>query len=135
MTDERGSIAVETAVIAPVLLVLLLLVVYAGRASRVDGEVRTAVNHAARAASVAADPASATDVAHATVQTNLADAALACSDLVVTTDTSGWGPGGRVEVTGACLVSNADIALLLVPGTRWSTASAVQPVDRHRGGS
>lgn len=135
MTDETGTVAVETAVIAPVLLILLLLVVYAGRAARIDGEVRTAAGHAARAASIAADPTSAEHAARTTVETNLADAQVVCTDLQVTTDTDSWTAGGHVQVDVGCLVSNTDIALLLVPGTRWSHATAVQPIDRHRGGT
>jgi hypothetical protein len=31
-------------------------------------------------------------------------------------------------------VANADLALLAVPGTRWSSATATQVVDTYRGG-
>ena len=51
LRDERGSIAVEVAVIAPALLFLMLLVVYAGKVSEADGNVERAASDAARAAS------------------------------------------------------------------------------------
>src|SRR3546814_10724235 len=48
---ERGSIAVEVAVIAPALVFLMLLVVYAGKVSEADGNVERAASDAARARS------------------------------------------------------------------------------------
>ena len=54
--DERGSIAVEVAVIAPALVFLMLLVVYAGKVSEADGNVERAASDAARAASLRQDP-------------------------------------------------------------------------------
>jgi Flp pilus assembly protein TadG len=58
--DERGSIAVEVAVIAPALVFLMLLVVYAGKVSEADGNVERAASDAARAASLRQDPGDAT---------------------------------------------------------------------------
>ena len=60
LRDERGSIAVEVAVIAPALVFLMLLVVYAGKVSEADGNVERAASDAARAASLRQDPGDAT---------------------------------------------------------------------------
>ena len=48
--DQDGTLAVEAAIVAPVLLVLMLLVVYAGRAASTDADVRSAAARAARQA-------------------------------------------------------------------------------------
>ncbi len=134
MTREDGSVAVETAVIAPVLLVLMLLVVYAGRASQADADVRVAAAHAARAASTATDPAGATHLAEETAAGNLQTAGIECQSASTTVDTGHFRAGGAVTVTVGCEVSNRDIALLAVPGTRWSIGTATQVVDTYRGG-
>ena len=134
MSREQGSVAVETAVVAPVLLVLMMLVIYAGRAGQADADVRSAAARAARAASIVADSAMAIEVAEETAIANLESAGVECQVVSTTVDTVNFRAGGEVTVTVACEVSNGDIALLAVPGTRWSVASATQPVDLHRGG-
>jgi Flp pilus assembly protein TadG len=129
---QDGSVAVEAAILAPVLLVLMLLVVYAGRAAQTDVDVRSAAARAARAASLTGDDSAAEAAAISVATGNLATAGIACRqvDIGVTAEMH---PGGMVTVQVACEVSNADLALLAVPGSRWSSASATQVVDRHRG--
>lgn len=131
--DENGTLAVEAAIVAPVLLVLMLLVVYAGRAASTDADVRSAAARAARAASITGDitaaEVAATDIALA----NLATAGIACTTTDIRLDAD-IRAGGTVTVTVGCEVANTDLAMLAVPGTRWSTATATQVVDTYRGG-
>jgi Flp pilus assembly protein TadG len=130
---EEGSVTVEAALVAPALLVLMLLVVYAGRAASTDADIASAAARAARAASQAADPAGADAAARQTATANLATAGIGCTSVRVATDTGRMEPGGSVTVTVGCQVSNGDLALLAVPGARWSTATSTQPVDTYRG--
>ena len=132
--SQHGSLAVEAALVAPVLLVLMLLVVYAGRAAQADADVRVAAARAARAASLTADATSALETAQATAAGNLATAGVVCSQLDTAVDTDQLQAGGLVTVTVACRVDNADLALLAVPGSRWSTSAATQVIDTYRGG-
>jgi Flp pilus assembly protein TadG len=131
--NDDGTLAVEAAVVAPALLVLMLLVVYAGRAAQADADVRSAAARAARAASLAGDPAAAEAAAVTIATANLATAGIDCRtvDLAVTAQVRA---GGTVTVTVGCEVANTDLALLAVPGTRWSSATATQVVDTYRGG-
>ena len=131
--NEDGTLAVEAALVAPVLLVLMLLVVYAGRAAQTDADVRSAAARAARAASLTGDLAAAETAASDIAVANLATAGIACTttDIRVTADIRA---GGTVAVTVGCEVANTDLAMLAVPGTRWSTATATQVVDTYRGG-
>lgn len=133
LREERGALAVEAAIVAPVLLVLMLLVVYAGRASQADADVRSAAARAARAASLTGDAAAARQAAERVVEANLATAGVVCraTDVRVAADIRA---GGAVSVTVGCEVSNADLAMLAVPGSRWSTATSTQVVDTYRGG-
>lgn len=130
--DDRGSVAVETAVIAPALVALLLLVVFAGRVAQAEGDVRRASSEAARAASLEANPDTATTAAVDTAAANLAASGVACGDLDTTVDTTNFTPGGAVAVTVRCVVSMADVSLLGVPGQRTFESRSVEIIDRYR---
>ena len=129
---ERGSVAVEVAVIAPALLFLMLLVVYAGKVSEADGNVERAASDAARAASLRQHPGDATTDAQDTAAANLAAAGVPCLTLTTTVDTDDFGPGGTVTVTVRCEASMADVTLLGVPGRRTFSTSAVEVIDTYR---
>jgi Flp pilus assembly protein TadG len=131
---ERGSIAVEVAVIAPALLFLMLLVVYAGKVSEADGNVERAAADAARAASLRQHPGDATTDAQDTAAANLVAAGVPCLTLTTSVDTNDFGPGGTVAVTVHCEASMADVTLLGVPGRRTFTATAVEVIDTYRSG-
>jgi len=133
LRDQDGTLAVEAAIVAPVLLVLMLLVVYAGRAASTDADVRSAAARAARAASLTGDTASAEAAATGIATANLATAGITCAttNIEVAADIRA---GGTVTVTVGCQVTNTDLAMLAVPGSRWSTATATQVVDTYRGG-
>ncbi len=133
LDDERGSIAVEVAVIAPALVFLMLLVVYAGKVSEADGNVERAASDAARAASLRQDPVDATTDAQDTAAANLAAAGVPCLTLNTDVDTDDFTPGGTVTVTVRCEASMEDVTLLGLPGRRTFTATAVEVIDTYRG--
>jgi Flp pilus assembly protein TadG len=135
LRGERGSIAVEVAVIAPALLFLMLLVVYAGKVSEANGNVERASSDAARAASLRQHPADATDDAQASAASNLAAAGVPCLILTTTVDTADFAPGVTVTVTVHCEASMADVTLLGVPGRQTFTATATEVIDTYRSGS
>lgn len=131
---ERGSVAVEMAVIAPALVALLLLVVFAGRVAQAEGDVRRAASAAARAASLRQDPSDAADAGRQRAEANLADSGVGCGQLDVEVDTTRFFAGGSVAVTLHCNASMADISLLGVPGRMTFVARSVEVIDRYRGG-
>ncbi len=131
---EDGVLAVETAVIAPAVLVLLLLVIYVARAVGADTQVHTAAAHAARAASLEADLGAANQAATEAVEANLGGAGISCQQVQVTIDADRLAPGDTVTVAVGCQVANRDLALLAVPGARWSTARSMHVIDHYRGG-
>lgn len=131
--DDRGSVAVEVAVVAPALVVLLLLVVFAGRVAEADGNVTRAAGEAARAASLRQDPGAARHDAETVARENLEAAGTQCSSLGVEVDVGDFEPGGTVAVHVSCTTSMADVALLGVPGTRTFSAQAVEVIDTFRG--
>lgn len=132
--EERGSVAVEVAVLAPALVALMLLVVFAGRVSHAAGEVGRAASEAARAASLRQSPEAAVEAANATAASNLADSGFVCGALTTTVDTSQLVAGGRVTVTVRCVADMSDVTMLGVPGTRVFESRSVEVIDRYRGG-
>ena len=130
--SQRGSVAVETAVIAPALLILMLLVLFAGRVSEADGDVRRAASAAARSASLRQHPVDAEAAARDTAAANLLG--LSCATLDTEVDTARFRAGGTVSVTVRCTTSMRDVSLLGVPGHRTFSARSVAVIDRYRGG-
>jgi Flp pilus assembly protein TadG len=133
--DDRGSAAVEAAIIAPAVIALLLLVVMAGRVVQADGEVQSAASAAARAGSQQRSESAAIAAAEQTVDENLVDAGLSCTPLAEVTVEADVRPGEEVQVTVVCTVQLGDMALLNVPGTRTFQATATEVVDTFRGGA
>lgn len=131
---EQGSVAVEVAVLAPALVALLLLVVFAGRVAQADGDVRRAAAAAARAASLRQEPGDAEQAARDAAGANLRTSGVACGQLETVVDTSRFAAGGTVAVTVRCSASMADLSLLGVPGRRTFSAGSVEVIDRYRGG-
>lgn len=134
LSGERGSVAVEVAVLAPAFVALLLLVVFAGRVSQADGDVRRAASTAARAASMRQYPADAEIAAREAAAANLSASGVACGTLDTSVDTTRFAAGGTVAVTVRCTASMADVSLLGVPGQRTFSARSVAVIDRYRGG-
>jgi Flp pilus assembly protein TadG len=132
--DQRGSIAVEAAVLAPALVALLLLVLLAGRVSQAEGDVRRAASAAARAASLRQEPGDAETAARDTAAANLNASGIVCASLDTEVDTSRFVAGGAVAVTVRCTASMADVSLLGVPGRRTFTSRSIEVIDRYRGG-
>jgi Flp pilus assembly protein TadG len=132
VTDERGSAAVELAVLAPALVVLMLLVVAGGRVTTTDATVRRLAADAARAASLTRSPDAARAAATDAASAGLAGADGPCQDVTTLVDTSRFEAGGRVTVDVACTVEFRDVAVLAVPGTRTFHATGVEVIDRYR---
>lgn len=132
LNGDRGSIAVEVAVIAPALVALMLLVVFAGHVSQAETDVQRAASAAARAASLRQHPDAAVADAEATAAANLADAGIACDPLTVAVDTTQFAAGGTVAVDVTCVARLSAVTLLGVPGQRSFHARSVEIIDTYR---
>ena len=133
--DEAGSVATELVLITPLLLLMLLFVVAFGRTVSARLEVDGAAAQAARAASIARDPATATAMASQTVSSALGSDHVTCADLTVTTNTAAFAPGGQVTVTVTCHVDLADLAGLRLPASQSITSTATSVIDTYRSAS
>jgi hypothetical protein len=87
---DRGSAAIEAAVLAPAMLVLIGVAIVGGRIQVSGGAIETAAHDAARAASISRTADQARTVAYAAAEATLTQAGLHCARLVVVVDTSGF---------------------------------------------
>ena len=128
---DRGSIAVELVLLAPLLIALLLFVVGLGRIAHTRGQVDGAAADAARSASLARTPDAARQAGEAAARAYLGDRS--CTRMDVDIDTARWRPGGAVGARVRCVASLTGLALGGFPATRTLTAVASAPIDLYRG--
>ncbi|PVC82013.1 TadE/TadG family type IV pilus assembly protein [Streptomyces sp. CS014] len=136
---DRGSYSLETAILAPVMISLLLLMVAFGRVTEADGAVDSAARAAARAASLERDAGSAQSAALAAADRSLHGEGITCTVSSVEIDTGGFsldlGVDAVVTATIACTANLSDIGLPGLPGAKTLTASWSSPIDTYRGRS
>ncbi|MFD4723019.1 TadE/TadG family type IV pilus assembly protein [Streptomyces sp. NPDC058423] len=134
---DRGSYALETAMLAPVMIGLLLLLVAFGRVVDADGTVDSAARAAARAASLERDAATAQAKAQDAANRSLQGEGVTCRVSSVVVDTAGYaldiGVEADVTATISCTANLSDIGLPGLPGTKTLTASWTSPLDTYRG--
>jgi Flp pilus assembly protein TadG len=124
---------VELTLLTPVLVIVLLFVVAAGRLVSARQQVDSAARQAARAASIARSAAAAAEAATSTARAALSAGRISCRSFEVAADVRAFRPGGHVTVEVTCSVALADLALLGLPGTRGITGRFSVTVDRFRG--
>jgi Flp pilus assembly protein TadG len=130
--DESGGVATELVILTPLLIVLLLFVVALGRLTSARLNLDGAAAQAARAASLARDPGTATETAQQTAVAALGSDGVTCSNLNVNTDTANFVPGGSVSVTVTCTVGLADLVGLRMPASQTMSSTSSSVIDTYR---
>ena len=129
---ERGSAAVEITLLAPLLVIMWLFVVFLFRVTEAQAVISDAAHQAARAASIAQNPAAATAQARQAADTALSGRGLACQHFTVSVGLAGFRPGGTVRATVTCTTGLSGLALLEVPGSHTLSASFTSVIDTYR---
>jgi len=124
--DERGSMAVEVVILAPVLVAFVMLVVAGGRYVAVQGDMQAAARDAARAAAFEDTRGQAEQAARSTVA-----ASLDGSDCSVGF-TADWRPDGSVSVELRCRVPYDDLGLIGLPGSVTIDTESHVRLDPYR---
>jgi Flp pilus assembly protein TadG len=127
--DERGSATVEAAVFVPLIILILVAVVAAGRLVDAEADVHAAAREAARAASLRGTATGATTAAEEAVRDALARRRRSCTSWNATVDTTQLRPGGVVTVDVTCGVTFSDLGLPGLPTVRPIKAEVTVPVD------
>lgn len=134
---ERGNVAINTAVIFPVVLLIALLLLMAGRMVLAEGAVQSAANEAARSASISRTAATAQLSASQTARSTLNNSGISCSSTKVTPVLDAFalpiGTVGEVRVDVSCVVPLSDLGLPGVPGSREMHATGTSVLDAYRG--
>ncbi len=95
-SGDRGSASLELVIWGPVLLLIVSVIIYAGRVAQAGLTVESAAGEAARAATVADNRAQANTRAEAAAAAALSSAGLKCASVSVSVDTSEWNrPAGQ----------------------------------------
>ncbi|TQS42813.1 TadE/TadG family type IV pilus assembly protein [Cryptosporangium phraense] len=129
--QDAGSVTVELTLLTPLLLLIVLFVVAAGRLADAQARLDQATYTAARAASLSRDSAIAVSAAQASADSALQDPS-ACAVLSTVVDTTAYQPGGVVTVRTTCVVDMADLTGLGIPGRKTLTSASSSPLDRFR---
>ncbi|NUS15637.1 MAG: pilus assembly protein [Streptomyces sp.] len=136
MRQDRGSEAIQAAIVVPLLVVFLSMAIAAGRLVVSGGKIDAAAEDAARAASIERTYAAAKAAAQAAAAQSLDDQGIKCASEDVTVDAGGLnaplGQVGYVRVTVRCTVDLSDLLLPGVPGSKTLTSHFTSVVDAHR---
>jgi Flp pilus assembly protein TadG len=130
--NQRGSTTVEMVLLAPVLMMLILLIVFAGRLTQANSQVRHAADQAARVASQKSD-ANRDGAATAAALADLSSNGIACLSPNVSISTSFAGQVQTVTATVSCEVNRSELAPL-APGAQRLVGTSTEVIDRRRGG-
>lgn len=136
-TDDRGSFAIEAAILVPALLFFLLLVIAAGRVETARGTVDAAARDAARSASLKRTVNTAVSAAQRSAATTLHQQGVSCHNpQPATVDHADFAPPvgrtGQVTVTVTCTVLLSDVAMPGLPGSITVTSTFTSVVDAYR---
>lgn len=135
--SSSGNAPLELVILAPVVLLLVSLVIAAGRTALAQNSVDAAARDAARQASIARTAVQAQQAARSAAIGDLAAQHVRCAPATVSVSTAGFGvPVGQqasVSATVTCQVRLADLLLPGVPGSTTLTATFSSPLDPYRG--
>lgn len=133
---ERGSLTVEMVIWAVPLLLILSIIIGAGRVGLANNAVDQIAHDVARIASIARTGTQAQNDATAAAAELLAAQGLECTQLSIDVDTSGFaapvGTPAQVNVTISCTVRLDDLLIPGAPGTSTLTGNASRIIDTYR---
>ena len=134
---SAGNAPMELLILAPVVLLLVSLVIAAGRTALAQNSVNAAARDAARQASIARSSWQARAAARSAAIADLAGQGLRCAPASVSVRLAGFAvPAGQPASVSATVTCRVRLADLLIPGTPGgSTLSATfsSPLDPYRG--
>lgn len=130
LRKDFGSAAMELVLLTPVLVVLMLFIVFAGRAGEGMSELRHAADQGARAASQVAR-SRMESAARSAVLTDLRTSGSSCENPSVSLTTESTSDGSFVTVSVTCTISDDGLGLLRA-GRRSIRATSTEIIDRFR---
>lgn len=142
LTDaDAGNAPLELVILAPIIVLLICMVIAAGRTTIAQGSVDAAAREAARQASLARSPEAARAAAVGSARAELNGENLNCSPATVKTPGLNGafavpvGQPSSVTAYVTCRVSLSDLILPGLPGSVQLKSKFVSPLDPYRGRS
>lgn len=129
---DRGSIALELAFAAPIVLLLLALAWTYGRVAWANGHLEAGARDAARVATQARSVEEARANALAVVQEST-ESVTGCRETAAVLVSGSFEPGGTLTVRASCSYTLSDIGLPGAPGTMTPTSTFSSVIDQRRG--
>lgn len=130
--DETGASVATVVILVPVLLILVMFVVFAGRVATTRQDVLSASRDAARSAAVRS-PSNAKAAGEASAAATLADRAVSCSGgLNIDVQVGTMLPGSQVAATITCTVAGDDLLPFWAPVSKTISETSLAVVDTYR---
>jgi Flp pilus assembly protein TadG len=124
--------ALELAILIPVVIAMLLVVAALGRVTHGRQLVDDAAAAGSRAAALSTSPGQAEQRARASITEALAQAGVSCQNPRIDVDTTAFTPGGQVAVVLTCTSDLSQMGLIGLPGQMSLTATARTPIETYR---
>lgn len=131
VSDDQGSYTVELVLWTPVLALLIVVIVAAGRIVAASSDATEASRDAARAASLQTSMPNATQAAQQAARASFGGQGDTCQKLSVKV-TGNVAPGGLVTVAVSCTTSLSDLAIPGAPGHRTLSSTSTAPIETTR---
>lgn len=129
---DRGTMTMELAILAPLLIAFFLLMVGVGRVVEAQGQVDGAARDAARAASVGRDRSGADSAAKDAATATLSGKDWCKGGPRTRVDFADWRRGGQVTATVTCDIDLTGLSLIGFAPTKTTKGRAVAPLDTLR---
>jgi Flp pilus assembly protein TadG len=135
--DDRGNAPLELLMLAPIILLLISMIVAAGRITVAQGAADAAAREAARQASIAPNQAAAEQAAMSSATNALRADGLDCEPQVSLPGLgaafgSPIGTSAPVRARVTCTVRLSDLLVPGLPGSLSLSASFTSPLDPYR---
>ncbi|TWD84374.1 TadE-like protein [Kribbella amoyensis] len=131
--DQRGTMALEMVILAPILLILFMFLLACGRYFQTSSLLENAARDGARSASQARSLADAQARVDEAVSRTLDQSVASCKDSASGTITTAFTAGTPLSVEVSCTIDYRDLGLLGIGGDTQITKKFSSSLDPYRG--
>jgi Flp pilus assembly protein TadG len=130
---QRGTMALEMVILAPVLLLLFMFLLACGRYFQTSSLLESAARDGARSASQARSLPEAQSRVDEAVSTTMSQAIKSCKTTASGSITTGFVAGSPLSVEVTCTINYRDLGLLGLGGDTTITKRFTSSLDPYRG--
>lgn len=130
---QRGTMALEMVILAPVLLLLFMFLLACGRYFQTSSLLESAARDGARSASQARSLPDAQSRVDTAVSTTMNQAIKSCKTTASGSITTGFVAGSPLSVEVTCTINYRDLGLLGLGGDTTITKRFTSSLDPYRG--